>query len=380
MQITRVETILAHRYLLVRVHTDAGIVGLGESSAWGYLEASAQVVEKFARYLVGQDPRRIEHHWQYLYRAFYFRGAAIMGALSAIDIALWDIKGRALGVPVHELLGGPTRERVRVYLDVGGRTVDDVVAACVAAKERGFTAVGHVPPIVDGTKADPVYRTHAFRMRDAVEAVRRYREAVGDDVDLCIELHRQLKPAEAIELGRALEPFHIMFYEDPLKPDNLDAMAHVARQIGVPVATGERLHTVQEFAMLLARRGAEYVRPSLGLCGGFTGARKIAALAEAHEVEVSLHHVSSPVLTAANVQFAAAIPNFAIMEYQHNDDRPPKGDLVVEPIRYDGQGYLLVPDAPGIGCELAADAAERQPYSMRTIETRLHLDGSVVDM
>jgi galactonate dehydratase len=379
MKITRVETVLIDRYLFVRVHTDAGLVGLGESGAWGFLEASEAAIEKFARYLVGQDPLRIEHHWNYLYRAFFFRGAAIMGALSAIDIALWDLKGKHLGVPVYELLGGKTRDRARVYLDIGGGTVEAVIAAGRAARERGFTAVGHLSPLVDGGRGDVYFKTHGAKMHDAVDAVRRYREELGPELDLCIELHRRLTPAEAIALGRALEPYHPMFYEDPLRPDNLDAMALVASRIGIPIATGERLHTIHEFEMLLRRDAVGFVRPSLGLCGGISGAKKIAALAEAHHVMVAPHLNSSPVITAANVQLAACIPNFAIMEYGGNEDRPPKSEIVRHPIAYDGQGFLVVPDAAGLGIELADGAAERHPYRPREIENRLHVDGSTVD-
>src|ERR687888_1956203 len=149
MKITAVETVSVDCYLFVRVHTDAGITGLGESGAWGYLEASEQAVRTFARYLVGQDPLRIEHHWQYLYRWTHFRGAAIMGALSAVDIALWDIAGKWLGVPCHQLLGGPTRDRARVYCHVFGVTTEELVQGCRDAKQRGFTAVGHLTPFLD---------------------------------------------------------------------------------------------------------------------------------------------------------------------------------------------------------------------------------------
>jgi galactonate dehydratase len=268
----------------VQVETDAGITGLGESGAWGYLEASEQVVKKFATYLIGQDPLRIEHHWQYLYRSSHFRGAAIMGALSAVDIALWDIAGKHFGVPVYQLLGGKCREKVRVYYHVFGRTTEELVAGCVAAKERGFTAVGHLTPFLDEPRTIPYFKTHVGKIREAIEAVRRYREAVGDAVDLCIEIHRRLTPAEAIVLARGIEPYHPFFCEDPILPDNFDAMGLVAEHIAVPIATGERLHTIQEFAMLLKRGAVHYVRPDVCMAGGITHSKKIAALAEAEHV------------------------------------------------------------------------------------------------
>ena len=379
MKITGVETVPVGRYLFVRVHTDEGITGTGESGAWGYLEATKEVVAKFARYLIGQDPYRIEHHGQYLYRAFHFRGAAISGALSAIDIALWDIKGKALGVPVYELLGGKTRDRVRVYQDVHGATVEAVVNDCIDAKEKGYTALGHLSPFPDGTKADPYFKPHSLKMSDAVEAVARYREAVGNEVDLCIECHRRLTPPEAITLGRAIEPFNPLFYEDPLRPDNFDEMGYVAGQISIPIATGERLHTIDEYEMLFARRACRFVRPSIGLCGGLTGAKKVAAMAEARGIGVCPHHVSSPFLTAVYVQLAASIPNFVVAEYQDIERASPKSDIVSQVIEYDGKGFLLVPDRPGIGVDLVEDAAERWPAETREIDSRLHRDGSVVD-
>src|SRR4051812_47274712 len=198
MKITAIETIPVDRYLFVQVHTDEGIVGLGESGTWGFLEASAQVVETFKRYLIGQDPLRIEHHWNYLYRWSHFRGAAIMGAISAIDIALWDIAGKHFGVPVYQLLGGRVRDLARVYCHAYGQTRQQLVEACRQAKAAGFTAIGHLTPFLDEPTTVPYYRTHAAKMAEAIDAVRLYREAVGNDVDLCIEIHRRLTPHEAV--------------------------------------------------------------------------------------------------------------------------------------------------------------------------------------
>jgi len=378
VKITAVETVPVDRYLFVKVHTDAGITGLGESGTWGYLEASEKVVEKFARYLVGEDPLRIEHHWQYMYRSSHFRGAAIMGALSAIDIALWDIAGKHLGVPVYQLLGGKCRDKARVYYHVFGETREELVRGCIAAKESGFTAVGHLTPFLDEPRDVPYFQTHAAKMGDAIDAVRQYREAVGDAVDLCVEIHRQLTPAEAIVLGRGIEKYHPYFFEDPVLPDSFDEMAEVARHIDIPIATGERLHTIWEFEMLLSRNAVQYVRPDVCMCGGITHAKKIAALAEARHVGVVPHNPLSPVSTAACLQLAAAIPNFALQEYPIGEGTPPKSEIVKSAVRLDN-GFLIVPDAPGIGIELAEDAAERHPYVMRWVGTRLNTDGSVMD-
>jgi galactonate dehydratase len=378
MKITKIETLPVDRYLFVKVHTNEGITGLGESGAWGFLEASEQVVEVFKRYLIGQDPLRMEHHWQYLYRSSHFRGSAIMGALSAIDIALWDIAGKYFGVPCYQLLGGRCRDKVRVYGHVTGGTKEALVKGCVEAKKRGFTAVGHLTPFLDESRDVPYFKTHADKMDDAIETVRRYREAVGNEVDLCLEIHRRLTPAEAVVLAQGIEPFHPFFYEDPILPDNLDEMEAVAKKIRIPIATGERLLNIQEFEMLLKRDAVQYVRPDICLAGGLTHCKKIAALAEAHYVGVVPHNPLSPVSTAACVQLAACIPNFALQEYPGGEDRPPKSEIVKGALKLE-KGFLIVPDAPGIGVELADDAKERFPFRRSGIKTRLGVDGSVVD-
>ena len=378
MKITDVRTIFVDRYLFVQVYTDEGIVGLGESGAWGYLEASGGAVETFKRYLIGQDPLRIEHHWQYMYRWTHFRGAAIMGALSAIDIALWDIAGKYFGVPAYQLLGGKTRDKARVYYHVFGDTKEKLIEGCREAKRQGFTAVGHLTPFLDEDHDVPFFKTHVDKMRDAIDTVAQYRDAVGSDVDLCIEIHRRLTPAEAIVLARGIEQYYPFFYEDPILPDSFDAMALVAQNIHIPIATGERLHTIYEFEALLSRGAVQYVRPDVCLAGGLTHSKKIAALAEAHHVGVVPHNPLSPVSTAACIQLAACIPNFALQEYPLGENVPPKSDIVKSTLKLEN-GFLIIPDAPGIGIELAEDAAERYPYRPRKVHTRQHVDGSVID-
>ena len=381
MKITKVEPIRVDRFLFVKVHTDEGITGLGEGGAWGFQEASCQILEKFGEYLVGQDPSRIEHHWQYLYRCFHFRGAAIMGAISAIDIALWDIAGKYFGVPVYQLLGGKCRDKARVYYHVKGETKEDLIEGIKNAKAQGFTAVGHLTPFLDEHREVPYFKTHVDKIRDAIRTVRLYREAVGEDVDLCIEIHRRLNPAEAVALARGIEEFHPFFYEDPVLPDSVEAMVEVSQKIGIPIATGERLHTLHEFEALLARGAVQYVRPDVCLAGGLTHSKKIAALAEAHYAGVVPHNPDglSPVSTAACLQLAACIPNFAIQEYPATEHEPPKRDLMKSgPLTHEN-GFLTIPDRPGIGVELADDVQLKYPPKTREIFTRLHVDGSVVD-
>jgi galactonate dehydratase len=378
MKITAVNTWLIDQYLYVTIDTDAGIRGLGESGTWAFLEASEQAIHKFGDYLIGEDPLRIEHHWQYMYRWNSFRGAAIMGAISAIDIALWDIAGKHFGVPVYQLLGGACRTKARAYLHVRGETTEELVQGCVDAKAQGFTAVGHLTPFLDEPRERPYFETHVGKVERAIDRVRRYREAVGDAVDLCIEIHRRLTPAEAIALGNGIEPYMPFFYEDPIRPDNLDSMALVADRVRVPIATGERLHTAEEFAMLLTRGAVQYIRPDVCMAGGLTHCKKIAGLAEAFNVGVVPHNPLSPVSTAACLQLAACIPNFVVQEYPGGEHVGEKRAIVKTPVAVE-DGYLLFPTAPGIGIELADDALERAPFRPRRVVTRLNVDGSVVD-
>ncbi len=374
MKITDIKTIRAEQYLFVQVYTDEGITGLGESGTWAYLEASEAVIHRFKHYLIGQDPLRIEHHWQYLYRAHHFRGSAIMGALAAIDIALWDIAGKFFQVPSYMLLGGKCRDKVRTYFHVIGDTTQKLVDGCIRAKELGFTAVGHLTPFLDDGR-DGIYKeTYVQKITRAADRVRQYREAVGDEVDICLELHRRMSPAEAIALGQEVAQYHPYFYEDPVLPDNMDSMAWVAEHINIPIATGERLLNIQEFSILLRRNAVHYVRPCICAVGGLSHAKKVAALAEAFHVQVVPHNPLGPVSTAVSVQLAACIPNFAIQEYSNIES----SEIVKKPIEL-RDGYLIVPDTPGIGVELWEDLEQRHPYRMRQLKTKLNFDGSVVD-
>ncbi len=384
MKITKVEPLLLDRFLYVRVYTDAGIVGLGESGTWGQLEASAASVTKYAEYLVGKDPFPIEHHWNVMLRANHFTGGAITGAVSAIDIALWDIKGKFFNVPVYELLGGKMRHKARLYGHVKGRTIGKLVEEAVRLKEAGFTALGHLNPLLDEDEETPYYKSHADKIETAIDNVRQLREAVGPKVDLCIEIHRRLTPPEAIALGRGIEKYTPMFFEDPLRPNSFDAMALVAEHIDIPIATGERFTSLYQFQTLLTRNAVQYLRPDVCICGGITGAKKIAAIAEAHDAWIVPHNPLSPVSTAACLQIAACIPNFAIQEYPsrtpdlHGDTTPLGNDIATGLAEQEG-GFIAIPDAPGIGVELAPDAERRFPYNPRPIRMRPHEDGSVVD-
>ena len=384
MKITKVEPLLLDRFLYVRIHTDAGITGLGESGTWGQLEASAASIAKYGEYLVGKDPFPIEHHWNVMLRANHFTGGAITGAVSAIDIALWDIKGKAFGIPVYELLGGKVRHKARLYGHVKGRTIEKLVEEAVRLKEAGFTALGHLNPLLDEDESVPYFKSHAQKIEDAIENVRRLREAVGPSVDLCIEIHRRLTPPEAIALARGIEQYRPMFYEDPLRPNSFDAMATVADHIDIPIATGERFTSLYQFQTLLTRNAVQYLRPDVCLCGGITGAKKIAAIAEAHDAWIVPHNPLSPVSTAACLQIAACIPNFAIQEYPsltpdlHGETELLGHGLATGLTEQQG-GFIAIPDGPGIGVELVEGVEKRFPYRPRPIAMRPHVDGSMVD-
>ena len=385
MRITAIRPVFADRFLFVMIETDAGVVGTGESGAWGHLPASATAMETFAEYLVGHDPGAIEQHWNVMHRFGHFRGAAIAGAISAIDIALWDIKGQVLGQPIHALLGGPTRNRARLYAHVKAPTCERMIEIALERKARGFTAIGHVNPFLDEDRSRAYFQTHARKIADGVRVVAELREALGDDVDLCIEIHRRLTPPEAVVFAAEIAPFRPMFYEDPIPPGATEAMGRVADGIGIPLATGERFHSLGEFQAHISRGALDYARTSIALCGGITGARKIAALAEAHAIAIVPHNPLSPVSLAAALQLDAAIPNFAIQEYPLSGDQDdpqaePRlrgADLVSREIEV-RDGFATIPTAPGLGLALSADA-ERAPRVRRALKMRQHLDGHVVD-
>jgi len=394
MKIVDIKVIPANAFLYVKVFTDEGIYGIGESGAWGFLNASAEAMETFKTYLIGKDPLQIEHHWQYMYRCFHFRGAAIMGALSAIDIALWDIAGKYYGVPVYKLANGQCRDKIRTYYHVSGETTEELVAQCKQAKADGYSAVGHLSPFLDEPRSRPWYESYAKMINEAVDRVRQIREAVGDDVDLCLELHRRMKPGESIAFADKVAKYTPMFLEDPIIPDNLDDMAWIAQNSRVPIATGERLHTIQEFQMLLKRNAISYARTSVCVCGGITGARKIAHLAEANGVLIVPHNPLSPVSTAACMQVAACVENFAVQEMPDhegisaterytstnamNQKAFKQSDLVTWVPKVEN-GFALLPETPGIGIDLVEDVEIKYPFKRRSINTRLHVDGSIVD-
>lgn len=357
-------------WLFVRLHTNSDISGLGEVGIWGYPEAAEGVMKIFRGYLLGKDPLKIEHHWQYLYRNTYFRGASIMSALSAIDVALWDIAGKHLGVPCWQLFGGKYRNKVRVYNHIAGKTTEQLVENAKDAVKKGFTAVRFTP-----FSGEYLKMRYSNIMKTAVDRVAHVREAVGDNIDICIEVGRQLTPYEAVTMANLIEPYTPLFFEDPIPPDSIDALAYIASRTKIPIATGERHHTIFEFKEMLERNATCMVRPDVALAGGLSHCRKIANLAEAFSAGVVPHNPLSPVTTASTVQLSASIPNLILQEYKL-EDKTPSIDIVKKPLTLD-KGYLIVPDSPGIGIELNDSKLEKYPYIERQISMPLVDDGSV---
>jgi galactonate dehydratase len=298
--ITKLETFpVKPRWLFLKVHTDAGIVGLGEPIVEGRAETVATAVKEIEPYLVGKDPRQVVHHWQAIYRHAFYRGGPILtSALSGIDMALWDIKGKALGVPVYELLGGPTRTRIRVYAHATSPArVKEQIA-------RGFTAFKTQP-----AKRRPArYVETPAEVRYAAERFGELRKQVGEDIDLAIDFHGAISPATAKLLIKALEPHQPMFVEEPCQAQNHDVMAEIARGTHLPIATGERVFTKWGFREVLEKRAATILQPDLCHAGGITEVRLIAGMAEAYYAAVAPHNPLGPISLAAGVQLAASIP------------------------------------------------------------------------
>jgi galactonate dehydratase len=370
MKIAEVESLVVGGGQFVRITTDSGLSGLGQSACWGYPRAVHEVVQTFRRYLIGQDPLRIEHHWQYLYRMGPFRGSVLSGAVSAVDVALWDIKGQHFQAPIWELLGGRCRDRVRLHLLMGGGTPEQVHTKAKAAAAEGFTAIKW-DPIPTGFQNMSL----AALIGGAVAQVAAAREAVGPEVDIILELHRKLTPLQAIPLCHALAEFRPLLIEDPIQIDSIQSQAEIARRITGALANGERLHTIWEFRELLVTGGSQYVRPDVGLAGGLTHTKKIAAVAESFHAGLVPHNFLGPVLTAAAVHLDVSIPNFTVQEYSKVDEE----QAVAFPgtLKREG-GYIPTPEAPGLGLRLdEAKLAELGRDRLDPSRVPLRSDGSV---
>ena len=371
MKIDKIESFFIRNGYVIRIHTDTGISGVGQTACWGYLEAVDSIINTFKKYLIGQNPLRIEHHWQYLYRMGPFRGTALSGAISAVDIALWDIKGKHLGVPIWELLGGNCRDKIRLHLLGGGGTPETMYEAAKAAVEEGFTALKFDPVV--GNFQDMAVDRLVKTARDLVAAAR---EGGGPDLDLIVEVHRKLTPMNSIVLESALAPFNLYFIEDPIQIDTITTQGELAKRMTTPLAIGERNVSIWEFREILEAGGPQYVRPDVGLAGGITHCKKIAALAEAYHSAVVTHNFLGPLITAASIHLDASIPNFITQEYTKGDESEA---FAVYKVAYQREGgYIPIPEVPGLGIELDDSLIEQNPFQpMNTGTTPLREDGSV---
>lgn len=367
LRITKLETLLVKpRWLFLKIHTDAGIVGLGEPILEGRAKTCAAAVEEIAPYLVGKDPRNVIHHWQAIYRhAFYRGGPLLTSALSGIEQALWDIKGKHLGVPVYELLGGPTRDRVRVYAHVA-----NTPERLKQRKAEGFTAfkTGIKNQTQSGVVASPKF------IEEAAATFAALREAGGKDVDIGIDFHGAISPQNAKLLIKAVEPYQPMFIEEPVQCQNVDAMVEIARGTHLPIATGERIFTKWGFREILEKGAATILQPDLCHAGGIFEARIIAGMAEAYYAAIAPHNPLGPISLAAGLQLAASIPNFMCQEQVSLGVGYIKQPFKVE------NGYVRIPEAPGLGVELDDNQiADKVDHDWRNRETYDVNDGSVVD-
>ena len=351
LKITSVKSVTAsdssegvpRNYVFVKIETDEGITGWGESTIGP--RAVATLVDEFGALLVGEDPGQIEKHWQYLFHHQHsLRGGAIqMSAISGIEIALWDIKGKALGVPIYELLGGKIRDKLWCYGRWDGLTPEDCIENAESFTSQGITAL----------KGDPFDHHGLFIDREselrAIEKLRRTREHVGDGVELLVEVHGRLSTSDAIRVGLEIEQYRPFMYEEPVPPQNIDALKKVADSINIPIATGERLFSKWDYVDLFPTQAVALIQPDIVQGGGILELKKIAAMAEAHFVGFQPHNPYGPICTVASLHLDACTPNFLIQEgglhtwYQ---------DAVVGEFPQQKDGFLPLPEGPGLGISI----------------------------
>jgi galactonate dehydratase len=343
VKITEVKTYLTGRgWIFVKVLTDEGIHGVGEGGGWPRVVATA--VEDLAPVLIGEDPFHIEKLWHKLFvsrSGVAMTGMVAGGALSALEMALWDIKGKALGLPVWNLLGGKMHDRLRVY------THADSVEDAEDRVKRGY----------DGLKVGDI--PHAAKL------VRDIRAAVGREVDLMVDLHGVpwMTTRDAIAIGRALEEYGILFYEEPVSPENIGGLARIAREVNIPLASGERVANIHNMRELIEREIIDVAQPDTGRFGGLSQMKKLAGMAEAHHIMIAPHDGSlGPIAEMAAVHYLATIPNFLILE--HREDDVPARYEVMTPQPEIENSYLTVPDTPGLGVDIVEDAVAKYPMKL----------------
>ncbi|MCS7460073.1 galactonate dehydratase [Paenibacillus doosanensis] len=377
MKIVDVKTFIVDCYrtnfVFVKLYTDEGVTGIGEATLEYKEHAVAGAIEDIKRYLIGKNPLDIEAHYHNIYRDAYWRGGAVlMSALSAVEMALWDINGKSLGVPVHRLLGGKVHEKVKVYANAwfaGASSMEDFAAKARETVGRGFK----------GLKWDPFGKTYMTitnaELDSAIACIGAVRDAVGRDVDLFIEGHGRFNVPTAIKIAQELQPFNPVWFEEPIPPDNVSAMSEVRRKSPVAVAGGERLFTRYAFREVFENKALDFVQPDISHAGGIMESRKIAAMAEANYIPFAPHNPSGPVANAATLQLAACTPNFFYLEIMASDV-PWRKDITDEQLHFE-DGYMTIPDKPGLGIELDEEAALQHPYAPHDLR---HYNGTLTQI
>lgn len=373
MKITKLETFLVKpRSLFLKIHTDEGLIGLGEPILEGRARTCAQAVAELEPYLIGQDPTRVVHHWQAMYRHAFYRGGPILSsAISGVEQALWDLAGKAVNLPVYRLLGGPLRDRIRMYRGVGGATPEEASRNAKACVAEGYTAM---KTGVAGGRAARLIELPAFIDR-AVATFAAMREAVGREIDIAIDFHGAISPQTSSLLIKALEPYQPLFIEEPVQCQNVDVLADLARKTHIPIATGERLFNKWGFRDVLERRAASILQPDISHAGGIFEGRLIAGMAESYYAGIAPHCPLGCVALASCLQLDASIPNFLIQE---------QGSLGVGYLKQPfavKDGYIELPELPGLGIELDEEAMRAQitDEDWKNPQTFHPDDGSVVD-
>ena len=377
MKITDVKPFVVDCYrtnwAFVKIYTDEGITGVGEGTLEYKEKAFLGALEHIKEYLVGKDPRDIEKHWHTIYRDAYWRGGPVlMSALSAVECALWDILGKSLNVPVYTLLGGKYHDKVRIYVNgwfAGAKEPEEFAEKAKIAVKRGVSAM----------KWDPFGKNYLqisnAELNKALRNVAAVREAVGDEVDLLIEGHGRFDVPTATKIAKELEQFKPMFFEEPVPPDNIEALAAVRAKSPIPISAGERLYSRWDYRKLFDTRAADYIQPDISHAGGISELKKIAAEAETHYIPFAPHNPSGPVANAATLQLAAACPNFCILEIMYSDVDWRK-DVTNESLEY-SDGYITIPDKPGLGIEINEDECEKHPYQPHTLR---HYTGQLTNI
>ncbi len=358
-------------YVYVKIITDSGHYGIGEASLSPRNMAVVEALNHIKPLIIGQDPTRIEFIWQDIFRGTFWRGGPVLqSALAGIDIALWDLNGKALGVPVYRLLGGAARDRVLVYTHFDGDTPEELADGGQQLLEEGWRVIRISPIVTEGN----------FNAKKAINNGINHFEAlrnrVGDEVEIIFEVHTRLTPARAIELCNALEEFRPFFVEDPIRAENPQSYANLRAHTNVPIGTGEQLTTKWAFRELIEQELIDYLRVDICHSGGITEGKKIAVMGEVHYQELATHFTASPVSTAAMLHLNLSVPNCAVQE--HN----PPDEVLNDIIHYDWKiedGYLVSGHSPGLGIDLNEEAAVAHPYEPYEPPHFRREDGSVQD-